>query len=871
MPEPAVVERIRVAGADDAEVAAQARHFGLALKTDELRRIAAGLGRDPTVVEAHVFDAAWSEHCSYKSSRHFLGRLPTTGPTVMQGPQEDAGIVHLGEWQGERYGIVFAHESHNHPSQVVPFEGAATGIGGIVRDVLCMGATVIAVADPLRFGPLDDPHCRYVAQGVVDGIAAYGNAIGVPNIGGDVYFHEGFRDNCLVNVVSLGLVKERDIVHSAAPAGSAGWDIVLVGKATDRSGFGGAAFSSLVLDDEDAEANKGAVQVPDPFLKNVIMRASYRVFDEIRARGLTVGFKDLGAGGIAGCSSEIVGSGGFGAIVDLDRCPTSQAHLPPAVIAVGETQERLTWVVPPEFTPVLLAIYNEEFSLPQIARGACAAVIGTVTEERDYVLRFGGAEVLRVPIDFLLAGIRYDRPYETAAQRAAAERPAAHGEGSARDAKKATATSAPAAAEATASFAPAVTAPHAAAASSAGERRAQLDTVPYPETLERILAHLDVCSRAPIYERYDGVVRGVTAQPPGYADAGVIVPVDGAPLGAALSVDGNPRFAKIDAGLAAEHAVYEAIRNVVAVGARPAGLTDCLNFGNPEVPAQMGEFVDAVDGLARAANAFGVPFVSGNVSLYNQSSSGRSVPPSAIVACVGTLADIAVSVTPRLRAAGSKLYYVGHLQRTLGGSVFADVTGIGCDDPLPTIDYERAPREIAAVTAAIEAGHVLAVHDVADGGLAVALAEMAFATLGTVTLERTSPDSAPPRNGPIGVRTYDVASWDPEVHWSVALFGEAGGFVCEVANEAAFLEGLRAFDVPGFLIGETLAEPVFLPFSHSATAPPLDLDALHAAWSAPLRNFYQEGPGSYPDAVVREFKRAIEGSAVTNTGKDLAE
>jgi phosphoribosylformylglycinamidine synthase len=543
------------------------------------------------------------------------------------------------------------------------------------------------------------------------------------------------------------------------------------------------------------------VQVPDPFLKNVIMRASYRAFAEIRARGLTVGFKDLGAGGIAGCSSEIVGSGGFGAIVDLDRCPTSQAHLPPAVIAVGETQERLTWVVPPEFTPVLLAIYNEEFSLPQIARGACAAVIGTVTAERDYVLRFGGEEVLRVPIDFLLAGIRYDRPYETAAQRADA----------------AAATPAPDAAAADAAHA------------RAAELRTQLDAVPYPETLERILAHLDVCSRAPIYERYDGVVRGVTAQPPGYADAGVIVPVEGAPLGAALSVDGNPRFAKIDSGLAAEHAVYEAIRNVAAVGARPAGLTDCLNFGNPEIPAQMGEFVDAVDGLARAANAFGVPFVSGNVSLYNQSSSGRSVPPSAIVACVGALADIAVCVTPRLRAAGSKLYYVGHLQRTLGGSVFADVTGIGREDRLPAIDYARAPREIEAVLAAIEARHVLAVHDVADGGLAVALAEMAFATLAG--------------EAPLGVRTYDTASWDPAVHWSIALFGEAGGFVCEVADEAAFLEGLRALGVAGYPIGETLAEPVFAPFSHSGAAPALDLYALRERWSAPLRGFYEDLAG----------------------------
>ena len=421
----ATVPVLDVAG--DVTLDADLRARGLALKVSEIRAIARELGRDPTIVEAHAFDAQWSEHCSYKSSRHYLTRLPVDGPTVMQGPQEDAGIVHLGTWAGVRYGVVIAHESHNHPSQVVPFEGAATGIGGIVRDVLCMGARLIAIADPLRFGPRDDSHCRYVAQGVVDGIAAYGNAIGVPNIAGDVYFNDGFRDNCLVNVVALGLVAQDDIIHSCAPPDAEGWDIVLVGKATDRSGFGGAAFSSLVLDDDDAEQNRGAVQVPDPFLKNVVMRASYRVFDVLRERGLTVGFKDLGAGGIMGCTAEIVASGGFGAIVDLDRCPTSQEGLPPAVIAVGETQERLTWVVPPSFTADLLAIYNEEFSLPQIARGACAAVIGTVTKDRRYVLRHDGATVMDVAIDLLTGGIRYDRPTSPPPVAAAADDMAAHG------------------------------------------------------------------------------------------------------------------------------------------------------------------------------------------------------------------------------------------------------------------------------------------------------------------------------------------------------------------------------------------------------------------------------------------------------------
>ncbi|MBV8424939.1 MAG: phosphoribosylformylglycinamidine synthase, partial [Candidatus Eremiobacteraeota bacterium] len=275
----------------------------LALSRDERERVIRGLGREPTVVEWYAFDAQWSEHCSYKSSRPFLRRLPTSGEHVIIGPGEDAGVVRLGTHQGKSYAIVVAHESHNHPSQVVPFEGAATGIGGIVRDVLCMGATLIGVADPLRFGT--NRFARYVAQGVVDGVAAYGNAIGIPNLGGDVYFDARFDDNVLVNVVALGIVEEDNVIHSRAPRAADGWDIVLVGKATDRSGFGGASFSSLQLDAADAEANKGAVQVPDAFLKSVLMRASYRVFDVLAEEGLVVGFKDLGAGGVMGCTAEL--------------------------------------------------------------------------------------------------------------------------------------------------------------------------------------------------------------------------------------------------------------------------------------------------------------------------------------------------------------------------------------------------------------------------------------------------------------------------------------------------------------------------------------------------------------------------------------
>ena len=388
------------------------RRPNLALSAGELESIARRLGREPTAVEQHAFDAQWSEHCSYKSSRRHLAKLPTSGSRVVLGPGEDAGILHLGEHAGTRYGVVAAHESHNHPSQVVPFEGAATGVGGIVRDVLCMGAQVVAVADALRFGRVDDArsHQRYVARSAVDGIGDYGNAIGVPNLTGDVYFDEGFDENCLVNVVALGIVDEAEIVHSSAPPGADGWDIVLVGKATDASGFGGASFSSVTLDSGDEASNKGAVQVPDPFLENVLMRASYRVFEFLRERQICAAFKDLGAGGVMGCSAEITASGGYGADLNLDEVNVASDDMPPEVIAVGETQERLLWVLPPHATADVLRIYNDEFTLPQVAFNARAVVVGRVTSEQRYVLRHRGAIVMDVESEFLRDGSRTSCP-----------------------------------------------------------------------------------------------------------------------------------------------------------------------------------------------------------------------------------------------------------------------------------------------------------------------------------------------------------------------------------------------------------------------------------------------------------------------------
>jgi len=752
----------------------------VALSDEELRRIAEHLGRAPTDTELFAFDAQWSEHCSYKSSREHLRKLPTEGPTVLLGVGEDAGIVRLGEWQGETYGIVVAHESHNHPSQVVPFEGAATGIGGIVRDVLCMGAEVIGVADPLRFGRLENEHCRYVAQQVVDGIAAYGNAIGVPNVGGDVFFDASFDDNVLVNVVALGLVKEKDIIHSRAPQGSLGWDIVLVGKATDRSGFGGASFSSLTLDEEDADQNKGAVQVPDPFLKNVIMRASYAVFAELRAQGITAGFKDLGAGGLAGCSAELCAAGGMGADVNLDRVSTAQRDLPPEVIAIGETQERLCWIVPPSFTPTLLGLYNEMYSLPRVARGACAAVIGKVTETGRYVARHRGEIVMDVDLEFLTGGVRYARPY---------------------------------------TIAPVDPEPHdvrvrsieAALSASPAAGRGFFGRLP------SVLAHRDVCSRAPIFRRYDGVVRGTTAIPAGYGDAGVLVPIAGAPLGVAVGIGGNPRYGKIDPRRAAELAVVEAIAQVTAVGATPVGLTDCLNFGDPTIPEQMGAFVAAIEGLASAARALSVPFVSGNVSLYNRSSSGNHVAPSPIVGCIGAIADVSACATAAFKRAGSVIVLVGRPQAALGGSVLAEIVGLQ-STTLPEVDFSAFASMCRYVREAFARNLALAAHDVSDGGVMVAVAEMALLAEGGLLGAQLHPEPFVFAGGA-----------------DIGMYSEAPGFIVEMRDyERARALGAE-LGVEVVPLGSVLGAPMIqLEWGGSAVA----LDELRDAWEAPLRDFY---------------------------------
>lgn len=761
----------------DEDLRRLANSEALALTPQELRAIVERLGRDPTRAEAHAFSIQWSEHCSYKSSRALLSQLPTKGDDVLVGVGEDAGILRAGFIDGKEYGVVVAHESHNHPSQVVPFEGAATGVGGILRDVLCMGARVVASADPLRFGPaVTGSHAAYVASGAVDGIAAYGNAVGVPNLAGDVYFHPSYRDNCLVNVVAVGFVENERIIHSRVPEGGEGYDLVLVGKATDASGFGGAAFASLALDAAEAEANKSAVQVPDPFLKNVIMRASYAVFDIVHERRLKVGFKDLGAGGIMGSSSELCSAGGFGAAIDIDAVPVAMRGLSPFVIAMAETQERMLWAVPPSFTPELLAIYNERFTLPDVSANARAAVIGKATRDTRYVIRARGQSVCDVPISVLTQPVR--------ANWALADPPAP------------------------------------------GPETASVDLGDPAAMLCSVLAHPDVCSRRPLIEHYDTVVRGATVIPSGYADAGVLLVKRGAPLAVALSVDGNPRYGAVSSKMAAEHAVVESARNVVAVGATPIGLTDCLNYGNPEDPVAYRELADGIEGLAQAARSLtvaskdGLPFVSGNVSLYNHAASGSAIVPSAIVACIGRIEDVARTVTMQVLEEGQLLYLLGARRPQLGGSVLADALGLSKAGPLAPIDYAETNATIAAVLHEIRAGRIAAAHDISDGGLLACVCEMCLGGDG---------------DGSIGATLLPVQKWAPGVSASAALFGEAGGFVVAVPPQ-----GQQQFEAAVRSCG---AEPRHLGSTGGSSlkvgdACDIPLADLARAWTSPLQDLF---------------------------------
>ena len=752
----------------------------LRLTPGEARRLTELLNRNPTRVEAVLFDTLWSEHCSYKSSRSVLKKhLTTEGPHVILGPGEDAGAVYFTTHAGERWALVVAHESHNHPSQVVPFEGAATGVGGVVRDVYCMGANVVGVLDGLRFGSLEGPNgerSREIARGVVDGIWHYANALGVPNLGGDAVFDSAYDDNCLVNVVAVGMVKEQDLVRSRVPkeARESNYSFVLVGKPTDASGFGGASFASAVLDEEETESNKGAVQVPDPFLKRMLSEANRAVLDLVRREGVAIGFKDLGAGGIACATSELADAGGFGADIELSAVSIDGGPYPPEVIACSETQERYCLVVPQHLTRRILQIYNLEFELPQLYPGARAQVIGRVrTDDTVFRMTHEGDVVVDAPVSVITEGILYEREAVPAPDPVEPSPPA-------------------------------------------------IDDL--SEALSAMMEGSTLGSREAIYRYYDSEVQSQAVLRPGEADASVLLPVEGSPAALAVSIDGNPFIGALDAYQGGAASVAEAMRNVAAVGATPWCLTDCLNFGNPEVPEVFHQFCEGVRGLGDAARGIGlhgedstpVPIVSGNVSFYNQSAQGQSIPPSPIVACFGVMADYSKVVTPHVKNAGDVVVLLGQRSPHMGGSALWRKAGVHGGKPAQ-VDFGAVRAELHVVLDSIEAGRVSACHDISEGGLAGAAAEM---------LMRTE----------LGMR-LQLDSVDPAVNDQAALFGEAGGFLLTVPEESldAVLRTAEQSQAAAAVMGKVERDSRLVISRDQRTLLQLSLDPLRESWQKGLK------------------------------------
>ncbi len=776
----------------DQEVLELFKEYKITLTVEEARKIEEEILKRPmTLTEATAWSIEGSEHCSYKTSKQFLKKLPTDGPNVIQGPEEDAGIVELARYDGVRYGIVIAHESHNHPSQIVPYEGAATGIGGIVRDVCCMGAKVIAVADPLRFGEIESNKTKWIAGGVVSGISGYGNPIGVPNIAGDLYFNDSFNENCLVNVVALGLVKDTDIVHSKAPKNADGYDIILVGKPTDNSGFGGASFASFELDEKDKEANKGAVQEPNAFLKRHLLESTLQLFGVLKEKNLIdqVGFKDLGAGGVLCASVEIADAGGYGAEVEVDKIHVSMDNLPPQVILAAETQERFIWTVHPDVTPLILKHYNEDWALPKVSKGARASVIGKIKDGGQYVVKYKGEEkIINCKACDLTEGLQYDRPF------------------------------------------------------SAPENNWQepaLDEIDdYNKVLLKILAHENIANRSPIYERYDKSVQGIGVIESGQADAGVIKPLIDEDIseavkntGMALSVDSNPLYSRISPYWGAVNAVVESFRNVAAVGASPQAITDCLNYGNPEKPEQMWQFTEGVRGVAEACEGIHlkeypdspVPVVSGNVSFYNESKTG-AVDPSAIIACMGKLTDYRKAITMELKEADSELFLIGQRKDELGGSVYYQLYNeIGANVPQP--DFKEVENEINAVVDMIDQGLINSCHDISDGGLATTLSEMAFGGNGK---NRIGLDVDLDKVGPSASSGQVFQTWKK-------LFSETGGFVLETKQADKVKKIAENYDIELILFGKATYSNKIIVKDNNKTIININIEEIAKAWLGGLR------------------------------------
>ncbi len=698
------------------------------IKPDEYAKILEIMGREPNLTELGIFSVMWSEHCSYKSSKKWLKTLPTKAPWVICGPGENAGIIDIGDGQA----IVFKMESHNHPSFIEPYQGAATGVGGILRDVFTMGARPIANMNALRFGDPSHPKTRHLVAGVVAGIGGYGNCVGVPTVGGETNFHPSYNGNILVNAMTVGLADKDKIFYSAAAG--IGNPVVYFGSKTGRDGIHGATMASAEFD-EKSEEKRPTVQVGDPFTEKLLIEACL----ELMATDVIVAIQDMGAAGLTSSSFEMASKGGLGIEMDLDTVPMREEGMSAYEIMLSESQERMLMVLKPgpEAEAKAKAIMDKwELDF---------AVVGVLTDTGRMVLKRHGEVVADLPIDPLaLASPEYDRPWTAPVKRPVVE---------AKD----------------------------------------VELVCPAEALKTLVACPDLASKRWIYSQYDHMVMGDTVGRPG-GDA-ALVRIHGTDKAVGITTDVTPRYVLADPYEGGRQAVAEAYRNLSAVGALPMAITDNLNFGNPEKPEIMGQIVEAIRGMGQACKELDFPVVSGNVSLYNETQ-GAAILPTPAVGGVGLLEDVGKSATVPFKSAGSSIVLIGETKGWLGSSLYLREICKREDGAPPPVALHRERRAGELVRQLIGDGLVQACHDVSDGGLLVAVAEMSMASEGHIGAQLDAPSNLPLHAWCFGedqgryileVSDNDLASVLEEAvehDTTVRVIGKTGGHVISVGGRA---------------------------------------------------------------------------------------
>ena len=644
------------------------------LSEDEYQIILDRLGREPNINELGIFSVMWSEHCSYKSSRRHLGKFLTTGDKVIQGPGENAGVIDIGDGDA----IIFKMESHNHPSYIEPYQGAATGVGGIMRDVFTMGARPIALMNALRFGEPSHPKTRQLVSGVVAGIGGYGNCVGVPTVGGETNFHKGYNGNILVNAMCVGLARTDNIFLSAAKG--VGNPIFYVGSKTGRDGIHGATMASAEFDD-DSEEKRPTVQVGDPFTEKLLIEACL----ELMATDAIIAIQDMGAAGLTSSSIEMADKGGVGVDINLDKVPQRETEMTPYEMMLSESQERMLMVIQPGKEQLAFDIFNKwELDV---------AEIGITTDTGNLVLKHKRKVVCDIPIAPLGDDApNYDRPHEPTPKR------------------------------------------------DVLLVENLFETQDYNDALVKIITSPDIASKRWIWEQYDRHVMADTIDSSQSKGDAAIVRVHGTNKAVAITTDVTPRYCYADPYEGGKQCVAETWRNLTAVGADPIAITDCLNFGNPERPEIMGQFVGCIDGMNEACRAFDYPVVSGNVSLYNETN-GVAIPPTPAVGGVGLIPDLSYFSTLGRAQEGDTLVLIGDTVGWLGSSVYLNIIMSREDGAPPPVDLAVEKQNGDYVRKLIRNRRVKAVHDLSDGGLAIAACEMAFTS--NVGVSLTGPASGP--------------------------------------------------------------------------------------------------------------------------------